>query len=207
MPKTTWSPQFFGTSRGRIIKLLCFGDHSVAELASRLGITDNAVRAHLAALVRDDLVEKKGLKRGLRRPNAVFHLTPRGHQLFPKAYGVVLKHLADVLFEWRPSDTRKLFIEAGRRVAESRVSGIRSLNRKQRLATLMEALEPAAELQRDGKRLLLRGCGCPLAAVVASHPELCQLAAEFLTELLGRPVREQCERAPSPRCCFVLSGV
>jgi len=41
-----------------------------------------------------------------------------------------------------------------------------------------------------------------MASIVASHPEACHFAEELLSALLGEPVKEQCEKGESPRCCF-----
>ena len=48
--------RFFASTRGRVTTLLRQGDRTVEELAQALGLTDNAVRAHLVTLERDGLV-------------------------------------------------------------------------------------------------------------------------------------------------------
>jgi predicted ArsR family transcriptional regulator len=202
MPKTIWSPRFFGTTRGRILKCLCMEPRTVDELAKRLGVTGNAVRVHLASLVRDGLVRPAGTRRAIRKPKVAYDLTLHGQQLFPKAYGALLTRLLDVLSEQlRPDAARALLEQAGSRLVPADLKG-RSPAAKRRLARLAEILEPVAELERDGHKFVLRGCGCPLAAVVSEHPEVCQLAADLLTDVLGVPVQEKCNRAESPHCRF-----
>ena len=44
----------------------------------------------------------------------------------------------------------------------------------------------------------------PLAAVVPGHPEVCRLAASLLTELVGVPVQEHCDRSEQGGCRFVV---
>jgi DNA-binding transcriptional ArsR family regulator len=39
--------RFFAHTRGQVVALLRHGDRTVEELAQALGLTDNAVRAHL----------------------------------------------------------------------------------------------------------------------------------------------------------------
>src|SRR5947199_106053 len=46
-----WEREHGGTTRGQIVTLLRGGVRSVDELANELGLTDNAVRAHLAVLL------------------------------------------------------------------------------------------------------------------------------------------------------------
>jgi predicted ArsR family transcriptional regulator len=70
----------------------------------------------------------------------------------------------------------------------------------------MQRLSSVAELERDGNEMLIRGCGCPLAVVVKSHPQIFQLAAELLSGNLKRDIQERCQRDEgSPRCCFVVA--
>src|SRR5687768_13992486 len=203
MRHTRLNERFFGTTRGRMLKLLCLAPRSVSELAAHLGLTDNAIRAHLAALERDGLVRQGDLRRGVRRPNYAYELTEEGQQVFPKAYGPVLRQILDVLAEQlRPAAAEKILREAGHRLSRPLMHDLAPLNPERRLARLMEVLGPLAELDRQDGKLALRGCGCPLAAVVTAHPQVCRLAAELLGELLARPVREQCRRGESPRCHF-----
>lgn len=40
------------------------------------------------------------------------------------------------------------------------------------------------------------------AAVVPGHPEACSLAESLMSELVGVPVTERCDKGERPRCCF-----
>src|SRR5574340_12073 len=62
-PVITWYARFMTSTRGRLLSLLRRQAHTVEELAQRLGLSDNAVRAHLATLERDGLVEQRGVRR------------------------------------------------------------------------------------------------------------------------------------------------
>ncbi|MFL5701844.1 MAG: helix-turn-helix transcriptional regulator, partial [Ktedonobacteraceae bacterium] len=99
MPLLNWNQRFFESTRGRIITLLRRSSRTVEELAQALDLTDNAVRAHLATLERDGLVRQQGTRRGTGKPAFVYELTPETEQLFPKAYGSVLRELLHVLKE------------------------------------------------------------------------------------------------------------
>jgi predicted ArsR family transcriptional regulator len=59
-----------------------------------------------------------------------------------------------------------------------------------------------AELEERDGGLADRGYGCPLAAVTPDHAEACRIVEAMIAELAGVPVREDCERAVKPRCCF-----
>src|SRR3954471_25066924 len=98
-----WDAKFFASTRGQSIILLRRATRTVEELAQALGLTDNAVRAHLATLERDGLVRQAGLRRGTSKPAYAYGLTPAAERLFPKAYGTLLRMLLDVLTERLPS--------------------------------------------------------------------------------------------------------
>src|SRR6266516_2649543 len=118
MARTNWNRQFFVSTRGRIITLLRRSSRTVDELAQALSLTDNAVRAHLAALERDGLVQQHSERRGSRKPSAVFDLTPAAEDLFPKAYGQLLDQFLEVLEErMTPEEVETLLGEVGQRMA------------------------------------------------------------------------------------------
>src|SRR5205085_4878834 len=95
MPK--WTQDFLASTKGRIVSLLRGAGRTVNELAEALALTDNAVRAQLTALERDGLVRQSGTRPGRRKPNVTYDLTAKAEHLFPKVYGLILRHLLDVL--------------------------------------------------------------------------------------------------------------
>src|SRR5215212_4771854 len=102
MAPTRWDERFLASTRGRVVALLRRGRRTVDELAGDLDLTDNAVRAHLAALERDGLIRQTGTRRSGGKPAYAYDLTPDAERLFPKAYGPILCGLLDVLVERLP---------------------------------------------------------------------------------------------------------
>ena len=198
------------STRGRIVKLLRRARQSVNDLASSLGLTDNAVRASLARLERDGLIQRTGSRPSVRKPESVYDITPAGEQLFAKAYAPVLAALLSVMESHH--DEREIdaeLREAGRRLAAPQIETLAKLDpalRAKRALEILEQLGGMAELEHhDDGRVSVRGFGCPFSQVVAEHPKLCVVAEAMVSELLGRPVTEQCQRQGRPRCCFVLT--
>ena len=74
-----WERQIGGSARGRIIALLRRGASTVEELAAELGVTDNAVRAHLQLLEREGLVRATGSRQGpgAGKPATTYELADR----------------------------------------------------------------------------------------------------------------------------------
>ncbi len=198
--------QFFTSTRGRIVLLLRRASRTVEELAGALDLTDNAVRGHLATLERDGLVEQQGVRRGASKPSYTYALTPESERVFPKAYGTVLRQLLEVLPERLASDeVEALMREVGRRLAAGHGETAGDLEARLAVAVaVLGELGGLAELERGDGEFIIRGYSCPLAAVVPGHPEACRLAEALLTEVVGAPVRECCDRGEPFRCCFTV---
>src|SRR5712692_603204 len=110
--------RFLESTRGQIITLLRRASRTVDELAGALGLTDNAIRAHLTALERDGIVQQRGVRRGSGKPASVYDLAPEAEQLFPKAYVPVLQQVLAILSERLPTDEMETLLrEVGRRMA------------------------------------------------------------------------------------------
>jgi predicted ArsR family transcriptional regulator len=198
--------RFFASTRGQVAMLLRHGDRTVEELAQALGLTDNAVRAHLATLERDGLVRQSGLRRGTSKPAYAYALTPAAERLFPKAYGTLLRLLLDVLAErLPPSAIDDALRDVGHRVAAAQTVPIGELrDRVDQAVAVLADLGGLAEVEERGDGFIIRGASCPLAAALPGHPEVCLLAETLLSDVIGVPVAECCERGDQPRCCFAV---
>jgi predicted ArsR family transcriptional regulator len=198
--------EIFGTTRGKLLLLMCLGSRTVNELAEALGVTDNAVRAQLTNLQADGLVRPLGLRPGVRKPHVEYELTPEGRRLFPRAHEPVLTTLVNVLQErLAPAQTRSLMKEVAQRLLAVWVGELREREPRQRVGELLEKLSdvaPGVSLEEDHDLLRVRACACPLASVTGSHPEVCEIMSEVLSEVLHTTVRDRCDRKESPRCCF-----
>jgi predicted ArsR family transcriptional regulator len=96
------------------------GTRTVEELARSLGLTDNAVRSHLATLERDGLVRQDGVRRvpGAGKPAVLYEVRPEAEPLFSQAYPPLLAAVVDVLVdELPPERSDALLREVGRRLA------------------------------------------------------------------------------------------
>jgi predicted ArsR family transcriptional regulator len=201
--------RLLGTTKGRILVLLCRGRRTVSELASSVDLTANAVRAQLQRLQRDGLVQQAGSRRGVRKPHADYEITPKARQLFPTAYEPVLQAVLDVVDKHLPQRvTRKLLADVLRHLTQRHLGKIEARDPRQRFAEIMnriEALSPGVGLEKQSSTTVIRACSCPLASVTASHPEICRVVATSLTGLLRTQVVENCDRGEWPQCCFEIS--
>jgi predicted ArsR family transcriptional regulator len=203
-----WNQRFLASTRGRIVALLRRTSRTVNELAAALGLTDNAVRAHLSTLERDGLVQPGGARRSFRKPQQSYRLTPEAEQLFPKAYDLLFRQMIDVLRECQtPEAVDEMLRRVGRRVAAGYLPGLEGKDPGERRARALEALADLgglAEVEEGGDIAVIRGANCPLAALVVAHPEVCHLAETLISEIAGTPARERCSHGEPPQCLFEL---
>lgn len=201
--------RFFESTRGQIVTILRGSPCTVDELAEKLNLTDNAVRAHLATLERDGVVRQTGLRRGPRKPHFTYALTEEADKLFPKAYDALLNQLIAVLkTRLQPAEIEDVLREVGRAVAADAAPG-KEGNLEGRVQTALKVLEAiggAAEAEKEGDKIVIRSGGCPLAAAVNVHPEVCRLAETLVSEIVKAPVVEQCVRDGRPKCRFEIDA-
>jgi predicted ArsR family transcriptional regulator len=204
-----WTGSILGATRARLLVLLRRSQRSINDLAAALGITDNAVRTHVAAMQRDGMVRAAGVERATGgKPAQLYEITPEAEELFPKAYALVLSELLQLLEERKGrDDVTALLREIGRRAAASQKAASGDEEGRVRAAAgLLQGLGGDVEVERVDGGWRIRGFGCPLSAVVAGHEEVCLLAESMVGEITGLAVTECCDRGERPRCGFEVES-
>jgi predicted ArsR family transcriptional regulator len=201
------STRFRESTRGRIVALLRRGEKTVDEVATTIGMTDNAVRSHLTALERDGLIRQSGVRRtpGAGKPAALFELDPLAEALLSSAYPPVLAAVLEAMVAELPSElTVALLRDAGRRIAlqlGGRAEGS-ELDRVRAAAAVLTELGGDVDVEQSAHGLTIKGSGCPLSAAVSRRPELCQAVEALVTEISGVTLMQCCQHGERPRCCF-----
>ncbi|MGB7208279.1 MAG: ArsR family transcriptional regulator [Pyrinomonadaceae bacterium] len=207
MNLTKLDTRFFESTRGQIVMLLRMSARTVNEIAERLKLTDNAIRAHLLTLERDGLVEQKGAIKGFRKPHYAYGLTDEARHLFPKPYAFVLNKLIGVL---KGTLSRSAVFETLRRVGKDIADSSQSRNgadldaRLDETLKTLELLGGAAKVVRENGTVTIQSESCPFNEVVSEHPEVCKVAESMIEEIVGTRVKEACHRNGSPKCCFEI---
>lgn len=200
------------TSRGRIVELLRTGGMTVDEIAAQLGLSHNAVRVQLTSMERDGLVHHARSERRTTRPSHIFELTQDTRQGLSKAYVPFLHHLAGTIARRHtPKELAALMRDVGRSLAgalgaRAVSSGTLAARAAAVSVTLNEELGAVTRVEPINGHFLIRGHGCPLAALTANHPAACVAIETFIAEMTNTRARECCTRQQPPQCCFEISN-
>lgn len=201
--------QLLGSTRGQILSLVCSAPRTISALTEELELTPNAIRGQLAILERDGLVRRTVTRQGVGKPAHLYQATTGGRGLLSRAYQPTLSAILSVLAERMPPDELDAALrEAGHRLGlpHARAGGDLSSRIKVALQVL-EQLGSVARVEEgstDGGYLICGQC-CPLADLVAEHPQVCVMVESMLTDIVGVPVRERCEKGATPSCRFAVA--
>jgi predicted ArsR family transcriptional regulator len=202
-----------GPTRQTVLKLLkTRGSATAGELARELGLTEMAVRRHLAALERDGYASARPVRQPMGRPAYVYELTEEAEQFFPKNYHLLALDLLELLEqeEGRGGAADRMF-EARRRMLYRRHAG--------RMAgkPLSERIGELASIQNDGgymvevenasdREVLLHEYNCPIAQVAARYEQACSCELALFRDLLEADVeRIECLAKGGSKCTYRIS--
>jgi predicted ArsR family transcriptional regulator len=202
--------QLLDSTRGRIVELLRGSGRTADEVASKLGLTASAIRAQMSAMERDGVVRRAGRRPGTTRPSHLFELTPEVEQLLSSAYIPLLTNLVQVFADALPPENLETLLrQTGKNLAVELLRGNptpEDMTSRVTMASeiLNEQLGALTRVEKNGK-YVIHGLGCPLAALTGKHPGVCLAIESLVSELVGAPVHECCDRTDRPRCCFEIS--
>lgn len=202
------SKRFADSTRGRIAALLRVRPLTIDEIAARLKLTSNAVRAQITLLESDGAVQKTGARATASKPSTMYALTPHAESSYSQLYVPLLAHLLHVLdarMSHRQFDT--LMRRVGRSLLGTRSAAEGSVVKRTRAAArLLNEFGGFARVERSNGHYVIRSHGCPLAAATERHPETCNAVESLLTEFSGLNVTTCCERGTRMRCCFTMAA-
>jgi predicted ArsR family transcriptional regulator len=192
---------------GRVLELLRRRPMTVEELAIALAVTRTAVRAQLATLQHDQLVEQRGSRRGASKPARIYGVTAEAELLFSRAYIPILTQLLHVLSRrMSPAEFDSIMHEVGRGAMAGRAVPRGALKDRVAMASsLLNDLGGLTEVEEEDGLFVIRSHGCPLAAATADHPEVCNALESLLSEFVGSQVTKCCDRFDRARCCFEVT--
>lgn len=182
---------------------------TVEELSSRLEITRNAVRQHLAALGNDGLVARGLTRPSGGRPEQLYMLTEKGKELFPRQYSwfseLVIESLRE---EVGAVGLRKRLDAMGSRVA-ARLRGQypKLKSRREKVAKLSEIMGQLGYRTGDegaaGDALAIEADNCVFHDLALRNPDVCQFDLALLSGFTDSRVdHEECMAKGGHICRF-----
>jgi DeoR family transcriptional regulator, suf operon transcriptional repressor len=201
-----------GKTRTDILHALKRADGlSVDQLATSLGITSMAVRKHLAALEREELITSSVVRRPIGRPARVYRLSRHSDDLFPKDYdSIAVEFLSDLVAMDGPEKVDHLFNRRAERTfayLEERVSMATTFD--ERVAALAEGMDELGYLahweQTGPGTYAVSQYNCAIQRIASTFPQACFYELETYRRLLDADVYRSCHMmAGDHMCCYVI---
>ncbi len=186
------------------------GPATVPDLAAAIGLTNNAIRFHLEALLVDGTVVPAGQRKpsGAGKPATLYTLSQQADTSFSRAYAPLLAALASEVAASMP-DTKKRFMHrVGKRLASKLVRPTGSLShRVQAASELLNALGGVTEVRKTGSGFLIQSKSCPVGEAVSAEPCVCHAIESLVGHVTGANALERCDRTGRPKCCFEIAEI
>jgi len=201
--------QLGGTQQKLLRKLLLSPQGAtVEELCRATGITHNAVRQHLAALMAQGFVARGEAVPSGGRPRACFVLLQAGRELFPRNYALIAEGMIEHLYAHAGVQAvQAMLAEMGAKLgqdAAERIAAAADGDEAARLlAEQLDALGYEAQTVDVDGHAEVEAWNCVFHSLARAHPDVCRFDLAFMSAATGKPVhRTQCMLHGAPACRF-----
>lgn len=180
------------------------GGMSIDELAEQLAVTRTAVRQHLAALERDDLVVRGPTRPTGRRPEQLYLLSAHGRELFPRQYQLLADLLIGEIAQLIGHDALLgIMHKLGARLAAELES--EQVAEPRIVEHLNDSGYEAQIIARSSGELEIVAHNCVFHHLADLYPEVCELDLALIGTLGGHPVEHlECIHRDGQVCRFHL---
>lgn len=184
------------TRRAVMSQLLKRGPVTATELGEALELSAAGVRRHIDALVVEGIAEEcepnavAGAEATRGRPAKHFRLTDAGRAHFGTGYADLARDAVDVIENLGGQEAvRDLASDRIRRILQGvRTEGaVEDVVRD--VASALDRNGYATTVTKAAGGIQLCQHHCPVAAVAAEHPELCEAEHELIAELVGSHIQ------------------
>ncbi len=183
-----------GPTQQKLLRVLLASPQgaSVETLCEKLGVSHNAVRQHLTALIAAGYVERGVSRPTGGRPQMCYVLRPDGRELFPRNYGLIATGLLEHLYaKAGKADVQAMLAAIGRELGTTAASRIDGSDDEiaTALADQLDALGyEALAVRRDGETQV-EAYNCVFHALAKAHPDVCRFDLAFMESATGRPIQ------------------
>ena len=184
-----------GTTQQKLLRKLLLAPQgaSVELLCEKLGVTHNAVRQHLTALIGAGLVERGNAQPTGGRPQSRYLLTSAGRELFPRNYGLIAAGILEHLYaKAGKTDVQAMLADMGHSLgvaAAERINATTADEIANALAEQLDTLGYEALAVRHGEEMQVEAYNCVFHALAKSHPDVCRFDLAFMEAATGRHIQ------------------
>ncbi|HTI96954.1 MAG TPA: helix-turn-helix domain-containing protein [Rudaea sp.] len=213
--KSTSALRHLGTTQQKLLRKLLASPQgaSVEELCEALGVTHNAVRQHLTALLAQGLVARAESIPSGGRPRACFVLLPAGRELFPRNYALMARGMLEYQYAQGGVAAVQSMLAAmgatlGTQAAERIATAGDNAEVVRLLAEQLDALGYEAQTVVVGDHTEIEAFNCVFHGLARAHPDVCRFDLAFMGAATGQPVhRTTCMLHGEPACRFRIGPV
>ncbi len=203
-----------GTTQQKLLRVLLAHPQgaSMETLCERLGVTHNAIRQHLTALITAGFVDRGVAQPTGGRPQMRYVLLPAGRELFPRHYGLIAGGLIESLYASAGKPAVQAMLETlGRQLGEDAASRIDTQSDESVATSLADQLDAlgyeALTVRRDGETQI-EAYNCVFHALAKAHPDVCRFDIAFMERASGHPVQHlECLLRGGHACRFRLGAL
>jgi predicted ArsR family transcriptional regulator len=186
---------------------------SVNELVEKMNMSYMGIKQHCLTLQRDGYLDTWRRPQKMGRPEMVYRLTRRSHDLFPTdSNQFTLELLKSIREIYGPNAPEKLLynvFEKRTAVLKAKVKGDTVADRAKWLARVRDNEGYMAQFvssEKEGETHILE-CHSPIINLLDNYPIAGRLEEEMFQSVLGTPVRREETRASGLyECAFYFSA-
>jgi len=200
-----------GATQQKLLRQLLISPQgaTVELLCGTLGVTHNAIRQHLTALIVAGYVERGSAQPTGGRPQARYVLLPAGRELFPRNYGLIAASVLERLYATagKPA-VQTMLADMGRELGAAAAERIAAADDDETAHALADQLDAlgyeALAVKRDGETQV-EAYNCVFHALAKAHPDVCRFDLAFMEAATGRPIQHlECLLRGGHACRFRL---
>lgn len=187
------------------------GPTPASEVAEQFARTPMAIRQHLYALQKQNLVIGTSVAKGRGRPTKLWSLTPASQDLFPDAHqNLAVELLVHMSAQFGKEGLHNIIDRHSQvqiKTYRAALAGCKSLSsRLLKLAEIRSLEGYMAEIQQQGSDWILIENNCPICAAARTCTRLCANELQVFQSVLGSDVRinRQEHILDGPRRCLYL---
>ncbi|MGZ5050514.1 MAG: helix-turn-helix transcriptional regulator [Methylobacter sp.] len=180
---------------------------SVDELAKALDISRTGVQQHFVVLERDGYIKKSSLNKTAGRPVAIYVITDKGMNYFPKQYAWFSELiLSDLQQEIGPERFKvymqKLALKLADKLQEQFI-GKTLEQRIEQLAAIMTDLGYQVRVGGDSASGNIQACNCIYHDLAQKYQDICEFDLTLMSTLLDKDIEQlSCMARGDGNCCF-----